>query len=65
MYRYKSNRSARRVASEYPELDAEAARIADEVARMINEVVPTIESEMPYKAQYILEELIKNLESRV
>ncbi len=49
----------------YPELDTEAARIADEVAGMINEVAPTIKSEMPYKAQYILEEVIKDLQERV
>lgn len=49
----------------YPELD----KVVNEVARItitaINEKIRPIKSEMPYKAQYVLEELIKILQSKV
>ena len=49
----------------YPELTKVAQKMAIQIAMDINNIAPTIESEMPYKAQFILEELIKELESRV
>jgi len=61
----RSRRSRKVRAGEYPELDEVAIRIADSVAKEINKVAPGIESEMPYKAQYILEEVIKDLQERV
>jgi len=51
--------------SKYPNLDKLAAQLADELCRKINDQAPKIESEMPYKAQYTLEEIIKILEARV
>lgn len=52
-------------AGSYPELDEAATQIAEDVAREINSMASSIESEMPYKTQYILEEVIKDLEQRV
>jgi hypothetical protein len=49
----------------YPELDSIALDIANTACRKINATVQTVESEMTYKAQYVLEEVIKILESRV
>jgi len=66
MYHYNQRRSSRDVkAGGYPELDVEATRIADQVAGIINEAASKIKSEMPYKAKYILEEVIKDLEEMV
>ena len=50
---------------QYPELMKAAKEISYETIRKINKVAPTIKSEMPYKAQFILEEVIKNLEENV
>ena len=50
---------------QYPELDEIARDIAQEIGRMINGSVVKIESEMPYKAQYVLEEIIRHLEAAV
>jgi len=49
----------------YPELDKLVQRLADEFSEKINEEVQNIKSKMPYKAQYVLEEVIKDLQSRV
>lgn len=52
--------------SDYPELDKVARSIAKDVLKRINNIpVHEIESEMPYKRQHILEELIKILQSAV
>lgn len=52
--------------SDYPELDKVAKTIATETIRRINDLpVHEIKSEMPYKRQHILEELIKILQSAV
>jgi hypothetical protein len=48
--------------SKYPELDEIAEKLVDEVGKLINNNVKDVESKMPYKAQYVLEELIKKLE---
>jgi hypothetical protein len=50
---------------QYPELQEVAERLANEVCRQINAEARKIESKMPYKAQFILEEMIKILEDRV
>jgi hypothetical protein len=50
---------------QYPELDDLAEEIAGLVGREINKRVRTINSKMPYKAQYVLEEVIKHLEEQV
>jgi len=52
-------------SSKYPELDTIAKKIADDTARTINKAVKEVESEMPYKTQYVLEEAIKILEGMV
>jgi hypothetical protein len=49
----------------YPELDALAMKIAKAVCVSINTETSSIESKMPYKAQYVLEELIHILERSV
>ena len=49
----------------YPELDEIINDLGSEVAAMINKRVAKIKSKMPYKGQYVLEELIKNLQERV
>lgn len=50
---------------QYPELYEVAMRLANEVCRKINLEARSVESAMPYKAQFILEEMIKILEERV
>ena len=49
----------------YPELDDIAKKVAHLVTNEIKTRVQNVESEMTYKAQYVLEELIKILEQRV
>jgi hypothetical protein len=49
----------------YPELRKIADRIAEKTAVMINAEIKKVSSKMPYKAQWVLEEVIKDLESRV
>jgi hypothetical protein len=51
--------------SPYPELNAVAKEIAKDVAKQINAKVQRVKSETPYKAQYVLEELIKILQEAV
>lgn len=55
----------RKANSKYPELDKIALKLARQVGTMINKEVKNVESEMPYKAQYVLEELIRHLEEAV
>lgn len=50
---------------QYPELNEIAIRLANELCVKINAEARTVESAMPYKAQHILEEIIKSLEARV
>lgn len=52
-------------SGKYPELDKLVEIIADEVSENINAKIEAVESKMPYKAQYVLEEVIKNLQARV
>jgi hypothetical protein len=49
----------------YPELRKIADRIAEKTAVMINTETQKVSSKMPYKAQWVLEEVIKDLEERV
>jgi hypothetical protein len=52
--------------TKHPELDNAAMKLANDLCQKINQVAPTIEDNtMPYKAQYILEEVIKQLQKRV
>lgn len=51
--------------AKYPEFKELANDLADEVLRKINKEAKKIESEMPYKSQFVLEEVIKILEDRV
>lgn len=51
--------------SKYPELMAIAEKIADSTSIDINEQVQAVQSDMPYKAQWVLEETIKILRERV
>jgi len=53
------------IKSEYPELDKVANEITIEVIKLINDKALMVESKMPYRAQYVLEEIIKNLEAHV
>lgn len=49
----------------YPEFAEVVGKISDMVINTINEEKDKIESEMPYKAQFILEEVIKSLKEKV
>lgn len=49
----------------YPELDEIAVKLANDICAKINAEARTVESAMPYKAQHILEEIIKILEARI
>lgn len=49
----------------YPELKTIAKRISNITAFMCNELTFNIQSEMPYKAGYVLEEVIKLLQEKV
>jgi len=53
------------VIKKYPELDELVPAIVCSVAIQCNEKTKNIKSEMPYKAQYVLEEVIKKLEELV
>jgi len=50
---------------EYPELMKIARKIAKQTIETINKESKTVDSKMPYKAQFILEEIIKILEESV
>lgn len=49
----------------YPEFTEVVNRVVDTVFEMINIQKDQIESEMPYKTQFILEEVIKALKEKV
>ena len=49
----------------YPELNKIAREIADHTCQEINKRMKDINSEMPYRKQYVLEEVIKILRSKV
>lgn len=52
--------------SKHPELDYLAVQIAGDVIRRINKDAPKVKDDsMPYKAQYVLEEVIKILQECV
>jgi hypothetical protein len=53
------------VTTKYPELMAIAEKIAEDTIHAINAAVKDVESVMPYKAQWVLEETIKILEDAV
>jgi hypothetical protein len=50
---------------QYPEFENAVNIIADNTCRLINEFSKSIVSKMPYKNQYLLEEVIKKLQERV
>jgi len=52
-------------SNEYPELRKIVDEMTKSVAKDINKKVKNVDSEMPYKAQWVLEELIKNLQELV
>lgn len=49
----------------FPELDEIAEKFAKEVLNKINKEVKNVKSKMPYKSQYVLEEIIRILEDAV
>jgi hypothetical protein len=49
----------------YPELKEIAKKIALETCKQINDQTEGLNSKMPYKALYVLEEVIKILEAKV
>jgi len=49
----------------YPELDEYVDLLSDDICILINRISLKVESKMPYKAQYLLEEIIKQLQERV
>ena len=52
-------------APKYPELDDIAKGLGYAVSTEINKHTSAVTSKMPYKAQYVLEELIKLLQEKV
>jgi hypothetical protein len=50
---------------QYPEFENAVDMITDSTCNTINDFAKSIKSEMPYKAQYLLEEVIKKLQERV
>jgi hypothetical protein len=52
-------------AKKYPELDKLAKKLAIALGDNINKETAKIKSEMPYKAQYVLEKIIGMLEAAV
>jgi hypothetical protein len=59
------NENLNEATGQYPELDRIAKEIADDVLKRIDRVVEPIKSKMPYKTQYVLEEIIERLEAQV
>lgn len=55
----------KRFSEEYPELDKAADKMACNIIANINRSAAQIKSECPYKAQGLLEQLIKKLEEAV
>jgi len=51
--------------SRYPELYSISEEVAQQVLKEINQRVQSVESKMPYKAQWTLEELIEILKAAV
>jgi len=49
----------------YPEFKELVNDLADDVSKKINKEARKIESKMPYKSQFVLEEVIRLLEDRV
>jgi hypothetical protein len=49
----------------YSELDKLAKNLSDEFCYLINETAKDTKSQMAYKTQYVLEEVIKRLQERV
>jgi hypothetical protein len=49
----------------YPELDWIARTVGDIAITAINGITRDVQSEMPYKAQYVLEKLIELLNEKV
>ncbi len=52
-------------SGKYPELDKLVIELSNKFAEEINNAVKDIESKMLYKAQYVLEDVAKNLQERV
>lgn len=50
---------------QYPELRDMVGPIAKTICEAINKAAGGVDSKMPYKAQWLLEEVIKELQSRV
>jgi hypothetical protein len=53
------------IIKKYPELDSIVEIVADNTCNLINRLTQDVKSEMPYRAQYVLEEVIEILKSRV
>lgn len=49
----------------YPEFEYVVNAVVDKTMEMVNRLAPIVESEMPYKPQFVLEEVIKKLQSLV
>lgn len=53
------------IIKKYPELDEIADEIAIHTLKLCNASTRAVKSEMPYKAQYVLEMVIQKLEDQV
>jgi hypothetical protein len=50
---------------QYPEFENAVDIVTNNTCQLINDFAKSIKSEMPYKSQYLLEEVIKKLQERV
>ena len=61
----KDEKFAQEQEARYPELRTIAKEISRDTCIAINEKTKDVVSEMPYKAQFVLEEVIQILQSKV
>ena len=52
-------------STKYPELQKVVDDVVDTTIKLINNSVKQVKSDMPYKAQWVLEEVAKALKARV
>lgn len=51
--------------AKYPEFKALVDQVVYDASSKINDLAPQIKSDMPYKTQFVLEEVIRELQTRV
>lgn len=61
----KQNANVSQAIKKYPELSKLARELAHDLVKEINQKAPKIKSEMPYREQFVLEEIIELLKKWV